>query len=296
MWAASLAKRLGAQLFCTAFDRAGRHAESAQYAAAAEVLGVYVTQRPPDALPGDPLELTYPQAVAIANGSAPRPPCHAAVRVRIGTCAGLMPLDPKDVWCPNRADYDDIDTSQWLLRGAGARGACHRARLGVARHHHSSLIHAVWHVRTGDMCLYCGNATYFTDVWARITGALGAAAPLLRLRFETEKPQALDFLRPHFPEASINASSIVDAVCDFLTADILLTSGSSFPAMVAAFAPPWTPVVFEERRKEIYLFSDPEVRAAVRQHFLSAKDAVLMHAGQMALSHDELRGVLRALY
>jgi hypothetical protein len=44
--------------------------------------------------------------------------------------------------------------------------------------------------------------------------------------------------------------NLMDSICSFLTSDVLILSGSAFPATIAFFSLPWQPVVLEELRKE----------------------------------------------
>jgi len=74
----------------------------------------------------------------------------------------------------------------------------------------------------------------------------------LEFDLETFWPESMPaLLHARFPEARFHFnSSLRDTVCRFLTADVLVTDGSSLPVFASAFAPPRRPVVLEEARKE----------------------------------------------
>jgi hypothetical protein len=110
----------------------------------------------------------------------------------------------------------------------------------------------VWHVRTGDVCLNCRTA-YYSGLFIQLQRALGGRRAAVT--FESQHPLKFGGPRqladlPEFAGARfVVKDKLINTVCRFLTADVLLTTGSSLPAMVAAFAAPWAPIVVEERQK-----------------------------------------------
>ncbi len=56
--------------------------------------------------------------------------------------------------------------------------------------------------------------------------------------------------RPHFGDdvRLVLSNNVKDLVCEFLTADVLVSTGSSFPSMVVKFAGRDKPILIEERR------------------------------------------------
>ena len=71
---------------------------------------------------------------------------------------------------------------------------------------------------------------------------------------------------------------MINLTCNFLTADILVATGSSLPVFIAAFAPPWKPIVFEEERKEIVLYGPG---SSFPRHFYDDRMAVLLKDGML---------------
>ena len=102
-----------------------------------------------------------------------------------------------------------------------------------------------------------------------------------KIIFEAQEKVA--FLEQEFPHAQFHiGSKLVQTVCNFLTADILITAGSSFAPMAAMFGgAPWQPIVFEARMKEV-----PNMKKEVRitYHYYQNSDAVLLDDGR-AMRH-----------
>jgi hypothetical protein len=49
-------------------------------------------------------------------------------------------------------------------------------------------------------------------------------------------------------------STLIESVCKFVTADIMITSGGSFSPMIAPFrGNPWHPLIFEEQHRHVHL-------------------------------------------
>jgi len=113
-------------------------------------------------------------------------------------------------------------------------------------------VNIVWHVRTGDISLH-NNVMYYNNFFSLLVGIFGIkrrkVKRLLNVVFESQHP--IPFLNSSFPHATFNvAHNITSTVCNFLTSDVFISSGSSMSA-VLAFAKPLHPIILEERRKEI---------------------------------------------
>jgi hypothetical protein len=193
----------------------------------------------------------------------------------------------KNTWCDFLPQYDSLKNVIWALRRGNARRKCLDRGLGFKP---SSTVNIVWHVRVGDICLRCDDSDYYTSLYARMIRTARASLASHQLVFESQG--AIDFLEKHilFKDAIFNTNStLIDSICRFLTADVLITSGSSLPPFVAAFAPPWSPIVFEERRKEARL------QSTMAHHYFKEDAAVLMEDGVPLLSDDELGAVLTSV-
>jgi hypothetical protein len=86
--------------------------------------------------------------------------------------------------------------------------------------------------------------------------------------------------------------SLLETVCTFLTADILITSGSSFAPVTAAFGQPFRPIIFEERRKDVF-----ENDSMFDHHYYSSKSAVLLEDGELvSFSIYEVRSLIESKF
>lgn len=277
----------------------GRHCCAEEYADTAALLGLAADPAkggavpPPPQQPGPARDVSWAEARALAaswgNGSAV-PPCGVVFASSLQSC----PEAPgRYNWCALTPGYDATTTARPRLQAlaAGAAQRCATRGLSVR----SSAIDddapvIVLHVRTGDVCLRCEDGgAYFAALLARLLAASPTLAKRHRLVVHSQKP--LDSLGDAAKAAFANATIAINAtlpatVCAFLTADVLIATGSSLPSAVAAFAPRWAPLVVEERRKEATprygprnLSSFPPFPA----HVFDGDEAVLLNDGVPAL-------------
>ena len=191
-------------------------------------------------------------------------------------------------WCDNKPNINSLGSVLWMLRQSNASTMCHALNLAWPRRS-LGVINVMLHVRSGDICLRCKDVSYYKAIVDTIQRASGAK---LELRFESQNK--LPELEAAFPNALFTQSSIMEAVCGFLTADVLVTPGSSLSPFVAAFSLPWRPVVFEELRKEVGVVERMLPRTfPVRRHFYSDSEAFLMENGRLTLNQMELSRLLR---
>lgn len=212
------------------------------------------------------------------------PSCGVVYTSDIYSCPG----HPLGSWCDLSPVYDCLKAVVWSLRSTHAREKCFQRKLGF--HKFSPKVNIVWHVRVGDVCLHC-EAGYFIELFALLKGASPAISSSHHLVFESQSE--LPFLHglAVFENATFNSNStIAETICNFLTSDVLITSGSSFSAFIAAFSKPWSPVVFEERRKEA-----ASRESTVAHHFLNPEEAILMEDGRPTLSTEALSLVLESV-
>ena len=227
-----------------------KHAGAAEYGDVAAFLGVRLSNATAASViaehPGMTQHiLAYHQVIRwhaeLLAGNASLP-CNAMFTSDISSCKG---------WCTRKVDnYDALEDVQLILRGGRLRSKCRARGLGF-QHDPQGPVQLVFHVRTGDICLFC-RTSYFVSVFAQIKAALGDRP--VHVTFESQTP--LRFRdsaiqeEPLFAGATfaVNAS-LLATVCDFVTADIVATTGSSFAVFALAWSDPWTPVLFEEHWK-----------------------------------------------
>ena len=263
-----------------------QHHGMSEYLAVAQLLGINTTNAVPFDEPFKRQPLTYQEAVELherlQNGSA-LPACGTLYEVSLYSCK-----DARNHFCDFRLGYDSLTNVIWDLRRNAARTECTNKGLSLSRHP----VHIVWHVRTGDVCLHCNAsfASYYTDLAAKLKSLLKIP---VRFIFEAQSHQ-VDFLKEDsiFKDAVFNTdAALMATVCRFLTSQILITTGSSFPVYLAAFSAPWSPIIIEEERKEADYGAD-----VYRKHFFNSEEAILMRQGKLLLDDDALLNVFSTLH
>ena len=202
------------------------------------------------------------------------------------TVTGLK--NPVHNWCDFRPSYNSLQAVMATLRDNVSKQVCRARRLGFTEQ--SCSLKIVWHVRTGDICPRCGDSAYFK----RLYSALLRVPQIGRnheLYIESQHPVTFLESVPLFRSAKFSSnSSLLQSVCKFLTADLLLTTGSSFSPFVAAFAPQWSPILFEERRKEA------KIDSKFPHHFFHNDSAILLEDGAFKdFREDQLVAFLKTL-
>ena len=279
------AKLLKANIALNGFQGGPSHHQgSAEYRDAARLLGINtaVNKTAVESLHLNKVELSFHDVLdlhkAFRNGSRTNP-CDTLYISDIYSCPAVN-------WCDFLPTYDSLKAVSWKLRRTHARQKCFASRLGFNAS--SAAVNVIWHVRVGDICLRCNNSQYFTDLYSRLLTASPTLSASHQLVFESQG--RVEFLEKTFQDAVYyHNSTLVETDCRFLTADVLITSGSSFPPFIAAFAPPWSPIVLEERRKEL---SETSTSA---HHFFTPEEAVLLEDGRPLLSEDEFSAVLESV-
>lgn len=114
------------------------------------------------------------------------------------------------------------------------------------------VLNIVWHMRTGDVCLHCTNASKFEKVHKFIESILG---PALANRTRTIVVHMADKRIPELFKNIPNAIMYTNreernAIRLFRQTDILVTTGSSFPNSVSVFTPLHRPIIFQTLDKD----------------------------------------------
>ena len=109
-----------------------------------------------------------------------------------------------------------------------------------------------WHLRTGDITLHENEDGYFKKVWSEVKKVLPNG---YQLQFIGEKSAAEKFASLE----DLTGGKVVDdldpkqSLCQFLTSDMLIGSGSSFPTIAALLSDPISgPIVLQGKAKEGY--------------------------------------------
>jgi Nucleotide-diphospho-sugar transferase len=261
------------------------HSSRGEYTDAAVLLGVNLSVSS-EAAKLPTLFLPYADILEISrNGSAGLPlNCNTVVVTDLLSCPELHPP-----WCDFRPTYEALSHVRWLLRRNNSTSLCKASRLGFNRTGGSKTVNILLHIRNGDICLQCNSSRYVDNI-ARTIKLLAAK---FRAVVSVESQHRVNFLNDaDFGSASVTYnvnSSLVSFICRVLTADVLITDGSSLPVFVSAFGSPWQPVVFEELRKEVRSAGD---RLDFPHHFYNEHNAILMEHGSPLSSIDQVIRIL----
>lgn len=142
------------------------------------------------------------------------------------------------------------------IRTADARANCKANYPRTASYPNVTTV--LIHVRTGDVCLKCGDVNYIHRVLRSVRTRM-SLLPSNYTEIVFESDDGLKLLRKAFPRAQFRQSSLVQTICSFLGADVLVATGSSLPTSVAQFALPGQPMVFEEVPKTMLTIREKNV-------------------------------------
>lgn len=206
-------------------------------------------------------------------------PCNTMVTSSIYGCGG---------WCHLTRDFVGFVEIGWMLRQNQGYERCRRHYADNTTRAENQL-HVVWHVRAGDICLHCDDIDYYRRIHSLLNQTLEGYD--YRLTFEAQ--ERVTVLEQEFPHAEFRiASKLVQTVCNFITADVLITAGSSFAPMAAMFGgAPWKPIVFESRMKEVPALKEKRVTF----HYYKNNDAVLLDDGRPLRHRYEIISLLQSL-
>ena len=104
-----------------------------------------------------------------------------------------------------------------------------------------SLLNFVWHVRSGDVCYHCDNPKYYRDIYEFILSSFKkhtiSIPPHQNIIVHQEKfTTHIPYLFYSIPHLVLYATeNMENVVCTFIKADILISTGSSLPAILSWF-------------------------------------------------------------
>lgn len=280
---------LGAEVVVEGFEDGG-HVGGArghhEYLEVVKLLGVQPISRASVAvtLPNESFteqHVTFRQVLNIRDSSRTNNysnPCRVVYLTDIRSCNFNG-----DDWCDNGPTFDAFVNTYSRLRRNQAKHDCMKLGLGFHdRGASGSTINIAWHIRTGDRCIHCNNVSYFNGVYTKL---LEVPSILHSHSLAIDSTDAVAWL---WKEKLFNNTTsrfhsqerVINSVCRFITADVLITSGSSFAPMIAAFLPPLSPVVVEEQRKEAL----GKGSVPFASHFFRPHEAVLMDEGRIRMT------------
>lgn len=277
------AKLLNASLLLEGFVRGPTfHHGSDQYRDAAQLLGIEFLGGNSTGLPE--VYLTMSNVLSLHEGTrngSIASSCSIVYRSDISSCPDV------GSWCDFLPFYNSLSSVIWKLRRKHATQKCFERGLGLRKS--STKVNIVWHARVGDVCLHC-DAGYYTELYTLLLRASPAISSSHQLIFESQGELPFLHRLNLFENATFNSNStILETICNFMTSDVLLTSGSSLSPFVAAFSLPWSPIVLEERRKE----ATRESKMA--HHFFNSEQAILLEDGRPLKSEEEFSAILESI-
>jgi hypothetical protein len=127
-------------------------------------------------------------------------------------------------------------------------------------------VNVVWHLRTGDICLKCGDSDYFGKITRFIEDGLNKTVEAKHvMTYQHRDDNRIKDVSSVMHADVFTSSVIEDVVCLFLRADILVTTGSSFPTAIAQFTRPFQPIVFVEINKD---YAQETLKPDIRDPYL----------------------------
>jgi len=168
-------------------------------------------------------------------------------------CNHMVVVDVYDscrAWCPFVFAEEVESALRPILRETrNYSNSCHEFDAPLKR----ELVNIVWHVRTGDICLHCEDigGLYYQGIYNFISMVLPHGTP--HQNIIVHQPDSKHHLAPELFERIPNSThftsnNVSHAACNFLNADILVLTGSSFPSMVSWFSPHYKPLILQEKR------------------------------------------------
>lgn len=265
-----------------------QHRNKEDYAKVAQLLGIDLKfseadarAKYPGATWGPDLKLTLPEALnrsaaAKANGTAH--PCFTFIDTNVNSCK--LPSGAEGS-CDSGPAFENFAASYGRLRNNTIKAECLKMKHGFTdRGPEGNQIHISWHVRNGDRCTHCTEPEYYRQLYRRLLYS-PTIAKAHHLAFDShDRAEHVEhdviFKAAAKFEVFHTTQSLLSTVCRFATSDVLITSGSSLVPFIAAFLPPLSPIVLEERRKEVTNASD----LSEHHHFFRWHEAVLLEDGK----------------
>jgi hypothetical protein len=231
-------------------------------------------------------------------------PCHTIVDVDIyDVCNGS--------WCPFTIGWDIQRVVAPLLREsyANAGNSCHVIPDSDAANNssNSGFIHVVWHVRTFLLetdknvisCSTC-DPSYIPRVQQILSTAIKeidattspASTTIVKntIIIKAHKTHAQNMMNPYFGDDVhlLLSNDVKEVVCEFLRADVLISTGSSFPSMVSKFSPRNHPILIEELRHNLRIDRQKIQWITSPEDSFHMKNGTLVGGGINSLNEKEL--------
>jgi hypothetical protein len=183
-------------------------------------------------------------------------------------------------WCSLGKEYKAIKHIRGYLQEHGQIAKSKCIEQGY-RNFDTEVIQIVWHVRGGDLCLHC-DTNYQRKLYEAILPVLVRRNITWNITIESQGDLSWVKKDAMFSQFYLTShSTLMATLCRFLTANILITSGSTLPLVIAAYAQPWSPIILEECRKE-----------GTDKYFFSSDEAILIKEGKLQISEQDFYNIL----
>jgi hypothetical protein len=197
-------------------------------------------------------------------------------------------------WCfMLKSNIDFVTSTMPYMQTNRSKEYCYSNKLGFLSN--SSTVNVVLHIRTGDRCYRCGDKAYFQRIISSMKNAISMSnVSSIRsgVTLKVASQGNVDFIRDIEPSVRFSDNpTILGDICDILTSDIVISTGSSF-AYVKFFSNTSNtrPLLFEERRKNYW---DGEL---MRAHLSTQNSAVLVKNGEILISIEEVARRIRNIF
>jgi len=171
--------------------------------------------------------------------------CGAGVQTDIESCKqGKY----SKVWCPSKLTGRIQSIIRPILDEMTAnRGPLLRSRHPLLRDDH---VNIVWHVRTGDICIRCGDISFYKTVDSFLRQAFTEIVPFQNIVIHMADPALDERFQSLHKATHFTGEDPMDAINLFLNADVLVTLGSSFATLTSWPNSFQQPLILQSEKKE----------------------------------------------
>ena len=214
-------------------------------------------------------------------------PCGSGIRTSILSCG---------FWCPLAlSHYIEIMAQPIISELIKRRNSTLNERIYPLR---NDRVNIVWHIRTGDICLRCLDLSFINNVKGFLRNVT-VNVPSQNIIVHQKDIRVHAIFNASRDTIFYTNGNPENAVKLFLNADILVITGSSFPAMVAWLTPLHQPLVLLSEKKEHFFWGDENVKGTLydlsegRSIRLAKNGQVLNYKSKDITSLLRMRGVIQ---
>jgi len=143
--------------------------------------------------------------------------------------------------------------------------------------------------------LYCDDVKYIKKIQEFVLSILGIQNEIDKgyVNFFIESQDKIP-IEKSFKDIYFSNNNLKTVVCNFMTSDIYVGTGSSLTS-VLAYSSQNSPIIIEEKRKNIKKSSDGLIYPLQNSHFFSEGESILLYDGIPILSEIEIHNYVRSV-